>query len=85
MCYNIRFYPLNLEARDMVRRGDVGQVFTINGSYVQDWLFYDTDYNWRVLADQGGRTAGRGRHRHALDGPGHARSPAWRSRPCWPT
>ena len=54
VCYNIRFYPLNLEARDMVRRGDVGTVYHVNGSYVQDWLFYDTDYNWRVLADQGG-------------------------------
>ena len=54
VCYNLRFYPLNLEARDMARRGDLGQVYAINGSYVQDWLFYDTDYNWRVLADQGG-------------------------------
>ena len=54
VCYNIRFYPLNLEARDMVKRGDVGQVFAVNGSYTQDWLFFDTDYNWRVLADQGG-------------------------------
>ncbi len=55
VCYNIRFYPLNLEARDMAARGDLGQVYAINGSYVQDWLFYDTDYNWRVLADQGGQ------------------------------
>ncbi|MFC1712909.1 Gfo/Idh/MocA family protein [Candidatus Poribacteria bacterium] len=52
--YNVRFYPLNLEARDMVKRGDVGEVYSIFGSYVQDWLFYPTDYNWRVLADQGG-------------------------------
>jgi predicted dehydrogenase len=54
VCYNVRFYPLNLEARDMVRRGDVGSVYLVNGSYTQDWLYYDTDYNWRVLADQGG-------------------------------
>ena len=54
VCYNIRFYPLNLEARDRCRRGDVGKVYAVNGSYAQDWLFYDTDYNWRVLADQGG-------------------------------
>jgi len=54
VCYNIRFYPLNLEARDMVRRGDVGQIYLVNGSYTQDWLYYDTDYNWRVQADQGG-------------------------------
>ena len=52
--YNIRFYPLCLEARERVRRGDVGQVFSVQGSYVQDWLLFDTDYNWRVLADEGG-------------------------------
>ena len=54
VCYNIRFYPLNLEARDRIRRGEVGTVFSVVGRYVQDWLLYDTDYNWRVLADQGG-------------------------------
>ena len=54
VCYNIRFYPLNLEARDRIRRGKVGTVFSVVGRYVQDWLLYDTDYNWRVLADQGG-------------------------------
>ena len=52
--YKIRFYPLNLEAADMVRRGDVGDVYSVCGSYVQDWLFYETDYNWRVLASEGG-------------------------------
>ena len=55
VCYNIRFYPLNLEARDMMARGDLGTVYAVNGSYVQDWLLYDTDYNWRVLVDQGGQ------------------------------
>jgi predicted dehydrogenase len=54
VCYNLRFYPLNLEARSMAERGDLGQVYAINGSYVQDWLLRDTDYNWRVLAEQGG-------------------------------
>ncbi len=52
--YNIRFYPLNIEAGERVKRGDIGQVFTIFGSYVQDWLLYPTDYNWRVLAEEGG-------------------------------
>lgn len=54
VCYNIRYYPLNLEARARVRKGELGRVFSVVGSYVQDWLLYDTDYNWRVLADQGG-------------------------------
>jgi len=52
--YNVRYYPLNLEARDMVERGDLGGVYSVCGSYVQDWLYYPTDYNWRVLADEGG-------------------------------
>jgi predicted dehydrogenase len=54
VCYNVRFYPLNLQAREMVQRGDVGTIFLVNGSYTQDWLYLETDYNWRVLADQGG-------------------------------
>jgi predicted dehydrogenase len=52
--YNIRFYPMCLEAREMIKRGDVGEVFSICGSYVQDWLLLETDYNWRVLASEGG-------------------------------
>ena len=52
--YNIRYYPLCLEARDRVQRGDVGDVYSVCGSYAQDWLFHPTDYNWRVLAEEGG-------------------------------
>jgi len=52
--YNIRYYPLCLEAADMRRRGDLGDVYSVCGSYVQDWLFHPTDYNWRVLAEEGG-------------------------------
>lgn len=54
VCYNVRFYPLNLEAKERIRRGDIGDIHLVNGSYLQDWLLYDTDYNWRVLAEQGG-------------------------------
>ncbi len=52
--YNIRYYPLCLEAADTMNRGDLGRVYSVCGSYVQDWLFYPTDYNWRVLAEEGG-------------------------------
>jgi predicted dehydrogenase len=52
--YNLRFYPLNLEARERVRGGALGKVHHVAGSYVQDWLLLDTDYNWRVLAEEGG-------------------------------
>jgi predicted dehydrogenase len=52
--YNVRYYPLCLEARAMVDRGEIGEVFSVCGSYAQDWLLYPTDYNWRVLAEEGG-------------------------------
>jgi predicted dehydrogenase len=54
VCYNIRYYPLCLETADMVRRGAMGDVYHVAGSYVQDWLFKATDFNWRVMAEDGG-------------------------------
>ncbi len=54
VCYNIRFYPLNIEARKRILSGAIGDIFSVKGSYVQDWLMYPTDYNWRVLAEKGG-------------------------------
>ena len=50
--YNYRFYPICLDARERVRRGDLGSIYSITGGYVQDWLLYPTDYNWRVLASE---------------------------------
>lgn len=54
VCYNVRFYPLNLEARQRVTNGDVGSVYHVTGSYHQDWLLNDIDFNWRVLSEEGG-------------------------------
>ncbi len=52
--YNVRFYPAVLQMRAMVQRGDLGAIIHVNGSYMQDWLLKETDYNWRVLASEGG-------------------------------
>lgn len=52
--YNIRFYPLCHEAAARVQAGAIGDVLHVVGSYVQDWLLKDTDFNWRVLAEDGG-------------------------------
>ncbi|MEL6106107.1 MAG: Gfo/Idh/MocA family oxidoreductase [Planctomycetota bacterium] len=54
VAYNIRFYPLCHEAAARVRRGEMGSMLHVSGSYVQDWLLYESDFNWRVLADDGG-------------------------------
>ncbi len=52
--YNLRYYPTCVEAAEQMRAGDVGKLFHVTGSYVQDWLFHDTDFNWRVVAEEGG-------------------------------
>ena len=52
--YNNRFYPLCHEARDAVARGETGRLFHVTGSVTQDWLLYETDYNWRVLTSEQG-------------------------------
>ena len=51
--YNVRFYPMVLDARARIRRGEIGTIFHITGSYFQDWLLYPSDFNWRVLAEFG--------------------------------
>jgi predicted dehydrogenase len=52
--YNIRFYPITLQAREMVRGGELGEIYHVRGAYVQDWLLYDTDWNWRLVPEEGG-------------------------------
>jgi predicted dehydrogenase len=54
VAYNVRFYPLCHEAAERRRRGELGDLYHVSGSYVQDWLLHETDFNWRVLADAGG-------------------------------
>lgn len=53
--YNVRFYPAVLQLRQLVAQGELGKIIHVNGSYFQDWLFKDTDYNWRLLPEEGGR------------------------------
>ena len=54
VAYNIRFYPLCHESSSRVNNGTLGSILHVTGSYVQDWLLHDTDFNWRVVAEDGG-------------------------------
>ncbi len=52
--FNLRYYPLVRQMKTMREKGDLGDVYSIIGSYLQDWLFYETDYNWRLEPDKSG-------------------------------
>ncbi len=52
--YNLRYYPLCQEARALIRKGAIGQVRLVHGSFLQDWLLFPTDWNWRLDAKIGG-------------------------------
>lgn len=53
--FNIRFYPLVHEAKARIESGELGdRLYIIQGSYLQDWLLLETDWNWRLEPELGG-------------------------------
>jgi predicted dehydrogenase len=49
-----RQYPIIQQIRSMILNDELGDIYAIHGSYLQDWLMYDSDYNWRVESKLGG-------------------------------
>jgi predicted dehydrogenase len=56
VCHNLRYYPMVQQMRRMREAGDLGEILLLQGTYSQDWLLYDTDWNWRVDANAAGRS-----------------------------
>jgi predicted dehydrogenase len=54
VCFNIRFYPLCHQAMALVADGSIGRPRFVSGSYLQDWLLLDTDWNWRLVPEEAG-------------------------------
>jgi predicted dehydrogenase len=52
--YSVRFYPMNQEARARILTGQIGEPRILHAEYCQDWLFLPTDWNWRLIASEGG-------------------------------
>ncbi|MBK5245636.1 MAG: Gfo/Idh/MocA family oxidoreductase [Peptostreptococcaceae bacterium] len=46
--FHNRFYPMTYEMKEKIKMGQVGDIWSVHGVYLQDWLFHDTDYNWRI-------------------------------------
>jgi predicted dehydrogenase len=54
VCHNLRYYPMVQQMRRVREAGDLGEIFVVQGTYSQDWLLFDTDWNWRVETAAGG-------------------------------
>lgn len=53
--FNLRFYPLIQDAKARINAGALGdRIYIIQGSYLQDWLLLETDWNWRLEPEFGG-------------------------------
>ena len=70
----------------MREAGDFGDILVVQGTYSQDWMLYETDWNWRVDPAVSGAVAGDGRYRlaflrhgracHGAEGVGGVQRPA---------
>lgn len=54
--FHNRFYPMTNHLMNIIKDGELGDVFSITGSYCQDWLLYPTDYSWRLISSESGKT-----------------------------
>jgi predicted dehydrogenase len=53
--HNLRYYPVLQQVRQMIAKGDLGDILIAQGTYSQDWLLYDTDWNWRIDTKENGQ------------------------------
>jgi predicted dehydrogenase len=56
LCHNLRYYPMVQQARRMREAGELGEILVVQGTYSQDWMLYETDWNWRVDPAVGGES-----------------------------
>ncbi len=53
--HNLRYYPVLQQARQMIAHGELGDILIVQGTYSQDWLLYETDWNWRIDTAENGQ------------------------------
>src|SRR5260221_6929973 len=54
VAHNLRYYPLCIQAKALIESGAIGKVNLVHGGFLQDWLTYPTDWNWRLESKLGG-------------------------------
>jgi len=53
-CY--RYYPVVQEMARRIRNLEAGNIRMATGTWFQDWLFYSTDYSWRLEKSESGES-----------------------------
>lgn len=54
--FNYRQFPVVRQLSAMIKNGELGKVNLVHGSYLQDWLLFETDFNWRLAPEVGGKS-----------------------------
>lgn len=54
--FHNRLYPTSIHIKNLIKSNKIGDIISINGAYLQDWLLYNTDYSWRLNSTQSGTT-----------------------------
>lgn len=54
--FNYRHNAIVQDMHERVCSPEFGKIFLIHGQYIQDWMMYDTDYNWRCIPALGGKS-----------------------------
>ena len=52
--FNYRNNAMVQDMKARMQKKDAGRCLLIHGHYLQDWLLYDTDSNWRLSTKEGG-------------------------------
>lgn len=53
---NYRMNALVQEMKERIAHNEGGRLFMVTGSYVQDWMMFQDDYDWRLDPEVGGRS-----------------------------
>jgi predicted dehydrogenase len=56
VCFNYRHFPLVQQIRAELGSGAYGAVHLVRGAYLQDWLLFADDWNWRLESERAGST-----------------------------
>jgi predicted dehydrogenase len=54
--FHNRFNPMVHQIKRMVSGGELGEIISVHGGYIQDWLLLETDFNWRINSKESGQT-----------------------------